>query len=278
MPLATTNGVSLYYEEAGDGFPIVFSHEFAGDFRSWESQVRFFSRSYRCVAYCHRGFPPSSVPERLQDYSQDIIIEDLRGLVRELGIGQAHFVGCSMGAQTVLMFATRYPELCKSIVVAGAGSGSGERDQWLKDIESVVTTLRTKGIDEFAESYAHGPSRLRFKEKDPRGWAEFRRQLAGHSPVGQALMMQGVQRDRLSVLQLGAELRGLRVPTLLMTGDEDAACIEPNIFMKRHIRPAGLVMFPRTGHAINIEEPDLFNQAVERFLHAVERGMPWISD
>jgi pimeloyl-ACP methyl ester carboxylesterase len=71
MPeLATDDGVKLHYEEAGSGSPIVFVHEFAGDARSWEPQLRHFSRRYRCIAYNARGYPPSDVPEDVERYSQ----------------------------------------------------------------------------------------------------------------------------------------------------------------------------------------------------------------
>ena len=276
MPHASVNGVSLYYETAGEGAPVIFSHEFGGDYRAWEPQLRFFARYYRCTAYSHRGFPPSSAPERLEDYSQDLLIEDLRGLVRELGVKRAHFVGCSMGAQTVLMFACRYPELCQSIVVVGAGSGSTDPAEWRNEIDGVVETLRSGGVQAFADGYSGGRSRLPFKHKDPRGWEEFRRQLAEHSAVGQALTMQGVQRARRTVLELSDELRQLRVPALIMVGDEDDGCIEPALFMKRQIPSAQLTMFPGSGHTLNTEEPDLFNQVVLRYLHAVERDSPML--
>src|ERR1700680_439077 len=114
---AEVNGVSLYYEVTGEGYPLIFSHEFAGDHRSWEPQGRYFSRTYRCVTLNHRGYPPSAVPDVPAAYSQSNMIEDLRGLARHLGIEQAHWVGCSMGAQGVLMLGMRYPEVCRSLVV-----------------------------------------------------------------------------------------------------------------------------------------------------------------
>src|SRR5689334_4823277 len=115
MPQARVGDVELYYEDTGSGFPVVFCHEFAGDYRSWEPQVSAFSRLYRCITYCQRGYPPSTVPSDLESYSQDILIEDLRGLVRGLGIEQAFFVGFSMGGNVVLNFALRYPQLCRGV-------------------------------------------------------------------------------------------------------------------------------------------------------------------
>lgn len=272
MSSANVNGLSLHYEVVGDGFPVIFCHEFAGDCRSWAPQVRFFSRLYRCVTYSCRGYPPSDIPERAEDYSEELLIEDLRGLFRELCIEQAHIVGFSMGGSVVLNFGIRYPELCRSIVAAGAGSGSTNREQFERDVTGVVELIRTGGIEGFAQVYADGPSRQPFKRKNPQGWTEFRDRLAEHSAVGQAHTIAGVQLNRPTLLTLEKELDQLDVPTLILVGDEDEACIDPGVFLKRHIRSSGLVFFPQTGHTLNLEEPALFNQLVESFFHMVEAG------
>ena len=167
MPRVHVNEVEVYYEDTGSGFPIVFCHEFAGDYRAWEPQVRALGRLYRCITYSQRGFPPSSVPPDLESYSQDLLIADLHGLVTQLGIQEAHFVGFSMGGNVVLNFALRHPQLCRSIVVAGTGAGSTERARFEQNIDEVVHLIRTRGIRAFAESYAEGPTRVQFKRKDP---------------------------------------------------------------------------------------------------------------
>ncbi|HEX6510862.1 MAG TPA: alpha/beta hydrolase [Chloroflexota bacterium] len=272
MPRVRANGVSLYYEEAGNGFPVVLCHEFAGDHRSWAPQLRYFSRLYRCVTYSQRGYPPSDVPERLEDYGQDFLVEDMRALMGELGIEQAHIVGFSMGGSVVLNFGIRYPQLCRSIVAAGAGSGSTNREQFERDVAGVVELIQREGIEGFARVYANGPSRQPFKRKDPQGWAEFETRLAEHSATGQASTIQRVQRDRPTLYQIETDLDGLDVPTLILVGDEDEACVEPGVFLKHHIRGSGLAFFPQSGHTINLEEPGLFNTLVERFFHLVEAG------
>lgn len=254
--LADINGVSIFYDIVGQGFPLIFSHEFAGDHRSWEPQLRYFSRFYQCITMCHRGYPPSSVPEAPEAYSQDLMIEDLHGLARHLGIDQAHWVGCSMGAQGVLMLAMRHPELCRSAVVSGCGSGSVNREAWFASIESIVATLKQQGMAPFAEGYAQAPTRLPYKRKDPRGWTEFRNQLAEHSAIGSALTQLGVQRLRPTVMTLGPELRQMTVPTLFVIGDEDEPCVDANVFMHRECPTSGLVVLPQSGHTVNLEEPD----------------------
>jgi pimeloyl-ACP methyl ester carboxylesterase len=272
MPRLALNGVELYYEDSGSGFPVVFCHEFAGDYRSWEPQVRAFGHLYRCITYSYRGFPPSSVPEDPAAYSQDLLIEDLRALLEPLGIDQAYLVGFSMGGSMVLNFALRYPELCKGIVVVGAGAGTTNRERFETDIEQTVDLLRTRGIRAFADAYSEGPSRQPYKRKDPYGWAVFREQLAEHSPVGQALTMLGVQRNRPTIYASEAALPGLNVPTLIVIGDEDEGCVDPAVFLKRRVPSAGLLVVPQSGHAVNLEEPALFNTQVLDFFRLVEAG------
>jgi pimeloyl-ACP methyl ester carboxylesterase len=273
---AEVNGVSLYYEQTGEGFPIIFSHEFAGDYRSWEPQVRFFSRSYRCITFNHRGYPPSAVPQEPGAYSQDNMIEDLAGLARNLGIQQAHWVGCSMGAQGVLMLSMHYPELCRSTTVVGCGSGSVNHDDFVANSEAHARGLKDGGVDYLQQYVSAQPSRIAYKLKDPRGWAEFRNQLAEHSALGSALTQLGIQRMRPTVMQLGEELQRLRVPTLLMIGDQDEPCVDANVFMRRQCPTAGLVVVPRSGHTVNLEEPDLFNDIVLRFFNSVETNR-WLA-
>ena len=272
MPRLTRGDVELYYEETGHGVPVVFCHEFAGDYRSWDPQIRAFARSYRCITYSQRGFPPSSVPSEPAAYSQDALVEDLRGLTDQLGLQPAHFVGFSMGGNVVLNLALAYPQLCRSIVVVGTGAGTVGRERFEQDIQRTVELLRGRGIEAFAEIYAEGPTRQPFKRKDPHGWSVFRAQLREHDAVGQALTMLGVQLARPRIFDLEAGLEALAVPTLIITGDEDEPCIEPAVFMKRHIRSAGLLVVPQTGHAVNLEEPALFNAAVLEFWRLVEQA------
>lgn len=273
MPTVHVNGVTLYYEVTGNGFPLVFSHEFAGDYRSWEPQVRFFSRRYQVITYNYRGYPPSEVPEDPKAYSQELLVEDLYQLLRHLRISKAHIAGLSMGGNIALSLGLRHPEVCASLVVAGCGAGSTNREQFAKDVNAVVENLGKVGMMRFAEDfYSQGPTRVQFRRKDIRGWQEFQAQMAEHSAIGSALTMQGVQLRRPSILKLEAELQQLQVPTLLLVGDEDEPTIEPAIFMKRHIHSAGLLVFPQSGHAINLEDPDRFNGAVLDFLTMVEAG------
>jgi pimeloyl-ACP methyl ester carboxylesterase len=271
MPLIQINGISVHYEEAGSGTPLVFSHEFAGSHESWEAQVRFFARRYRVITYNHRGYPPSTVPDDPSAYSEEHLVADLRALLDALGIERAHIAGLSMGGAVALKFAIAYPERCLGVVVAGAGSGADNHEEWVRT--GLETARRfEEEWEATAAGYANGPARTQLRRKDPRGWQEFADLFLRHSAKGSANTFRGVQLKRRTVYEVEAELKALQLPVLIMVGDEDEPCLNPALFMKRHIANAGLVVFPRTGHALNLEEPALFNQFVLDFLTAVECG------
>jgi pimeloyl-ACP methyl ester carboxylesterase len=274
MPKAKVNGINLYYEEHGQGTPLVFVHEFAGETRSWDPQVRFFSRRYRTIAYSARGYPPSDVPDDPAAYSQQQATDDIRGLLDALRIDRAHVCGLSMGGYAALHFGLSYPARALSIVVAGCGYGSvpGDREAFKKDAELTAQRFEKEGMAAAAEFYSRGPTRVQFLDKDPKGWHEFHDLLTAGSAKGHMLTLRGVQMTRPSVFDLGDRMEKLDVPTLVVTGDEDEPCLEPSVFMKRKIPTAGLVIIPKSGHTINLEEPDVFNRVVLDFLTAVDQG------
>jgi pimeloyl-ACP methyl ester carboxylesterase len=271
MPKALINGVNLFYEVVGEGTPLVFVHEFAGESQSWRPQVGFFSRRYRTLTFNARGYPPSDVPDDPAAYSQDRAVDDIKGLLDHLKIPKAHVCGLSMGGYAALHFGLRYPERALSLTVAGCGYGSGaDREQFKKDSEDMARRLEAEGMEKVAEFYTRRPTRVQFLRKDPKGWQEFHDRFAAQSARGHALTMRGVQMARPSVFDLEERLARLAVPTLIVTGDEDEPCLEPGIFMKRKIPGAGLLVIPNSGHTINLEEPDAFNRALLEFLTAVD--------
>ncbi len=275
MPhLTTDDAVKLTYEDIGSGTPMVFVHEFAGDIRSWEPQMRFFSRRHRCIAFNARGYPPSDVPENPVSYSQARACDDIRAVLDALNIDKAHIVGLSMGGYATLHFGLTYPNRARSLLVAGAGYGSekDQREKFRQEAVVIAERLDRDGMAKFAEVYAHGPTRVQYEAKDPRGFAEFKRQLGEHSAMGAALTQLGVQRERPSIFDLEAQIAKLTVPTLVMSGDEDWPCLLPGVFIKRTSPAAAFIVLPNSGHAVNIEEPAAFNAALADFIAQVEAG------
>ena len=274
MPyISTDDGQRLHYEEAGSGPTLLFVHEFAGDHRSWEPQMRYFSRRFHCVAYSARGYLPSSVPTSADDYSQWRVSEDIRCMLDGLSVSQAHVVGLSMGAFATLHFGMRYASTrsssrALSLTLAGCGTGSHPdvHEAFKKDSLALGESLMAHGMQPASESYCHGPTRLPFLRKNPRGHAEFLQQFCEHSSLGSGLTAIGYQGRRPSLYALRDDIARIAVPTLILCGDEDEPCMDPSLMLKRTIPGSQLAFLPNSGHGINLEEPALFNQLLMDFL------------
>jgi len=274
MPHVDATGARLYCEELGHGYPVIFLHEFGCDIRQWETQVRHFSRAYRCVAYNARGYPPSDVPEDAALYGWEFAVDDIAAVLRDLSIDRAHLVGLSMGAYAALQFGLRYPEKVSAIVAASVGSGSppSQRDAWSKETSVLSRIFIDHGMRDMAERMGRGPARIQLKYKDRRTWQEFVDRLRQHSARGMSNTMARCQALRPSLYDLRDVIAKMTIPVLLAVGDEDVPCLETNLMLKSVLPNAGLWICPNTGHAINLEEPATFNAQVESFLSAVERG------
>jgi pimeloyl-ACP methyl ester carboxylesterase len=283
MPIVTaSDGVRLHVRSAGSGTPLVFAHEFSGDARSWEPQIGFFSRYYRCTSYCARGYPPSDVPTDLAAYSQDRAAEDLADVVSAVGGGPAHVVGLSMGGFAALHFALRKPQQVRSLLIAGVGYGAKPEQQpeYAAQMRREAEEAEAIGMAAFARKLAGSAYAQCLRGKDETGWARFAAELAAHSATGMALTLRGVLATRPSLWRLADDLRRLALPVLLLIGDEDPPCLEPNVFLKSVLPDTALCVLPRSGHLVNLEEPTLFNTILFGFLAAVDGGRwsRWKSD
>ena len=272
MPYVDANGIRLHYESVGSGRPVVFCHEYASDARAWEAQLRYFGQRYRAIAYNGRGYPPSSVPLDDQSWLHRHLIDDLTALLNSLGIERAHVVGQATGGNVALNFAIAHPERVMGLVVIGAGAGTTDRERWLAGARALADDSATRGMREAFAAIEEAPQRAIFKTKDPRGWEDFLGLLHELSPVAAEKLMRITLTDRLPVTALAAPLRQLELPVLVMTGDQDFPSHEACRFIRDHAPHAGLAMLPMCGHAMNLEEPMLFNQMVSEFLSSVDAG------
>ena len=274
MLISATDGVRLEVRSVGSGAPLVFVHEFSSDARSWDPQVGFFSRYYRCTVYCARGYPPSDVPTSVGAYDQIRAAEDLADVVRAVCDGPAHIVGLSMGGFAALHLGLRHPQLVRSLVVAGVGYGAKPEQQAEHSASSKrdADHAETIGMAAFARNLAASHYAQCLRAKDETAWLRFAERLAEHSVIGMAMTLRGVLATRPSLWHLADRLRGLDRPVLLVAGDEDTPCFEPSLFLKATLPDAAFCVMPRTGHLINLEEPSLFNTILFSFLVAVEHG------
>uniref|UniRef100_UPI00403A047F alpha/beta fold hydrolase n=1 Tax=Variovorax sp. BK018 TaxID=3450241 RepID=UPI00403A047F len=270
----TDDGVSLFYDEVGTGAPVVFVHEFAGDSRSWEPQLRHFSRKYRCIVFNARGYPPSAVPDSVDSYSQERAAADIACVLDHLGLPRAHVVGFSMGAFAALQFGISYPARALSLCLAGCGYGAeiDQQEKFKSEALTMVESMLGDGMERFAERYVQGPSRVQYEHSDPRGFAEFKARLAGLDAKGLSNTQLGVQCRRPSLYNMNDALAQVTAPTLVLSGDEDWPCLKPSIHLKRHIATAAMAVVPNTGHNINLESAEAFNGLVGGFLDLVAAG------
>jgi pimeloyl-ACP methyl ester carboxylesterase len=268
------DGTRLYAVEAGDGTPVVFVHEFGDDHRAWAPQIAALARRHRCVAFNARGYPPSDVPDDPKHYSQAHAVADVLAVLDHLGIVRAHVVGCSMGGFAALHFALDHPDRTLSVTAIGAGYGAEkEHEAYFRETSlRVAGNFERLGAEHFAETYGSGASRVQYQAKDPAGWRGFVGRLAEHSSQGSALTMRGVQARRPSLYDMEARFRAMRAPALVIVGDEDDHCLQPALYLKRTIPACGLCVLPKTGHAANLEEPELVNRVLGDFLALVDAG------
>ena len=244
----------------------MLSHEFSGGYKSWQPQIEAFARDHRVLVYNNRGYPPSTVPEVPNAYSQQPSIEDLRALLDHVGVERPVLIGFSMGGSIVLNFALRYPGRVRALVLAGTGTGSIDKEQNARDFGPIADWFIQEGPARVGEDYLRGPTRIQLLRKNPAAWKKLFAEFAELSPIGMAYTLRGVQLKRPTMYQLEAELRTLRLPTLVIVGEEDAPALEPSRFLARTIPGATLTVLPKTGHTLTLEEPQAFNAAVLEFL------------
>lgn len=273
MPLLPANGIQLHYIEKGEGEPLIFLHELSGTADSFAAQFRRLSRTYRCIAFNARGYPPSDVPQDESRYGVEFAVGDLEALLDGFGIAKAHIVGLSMGAYTALIFALRHPERIGGLVVASSGNGSSadpsKGEGFVRGVFAHADRILERWGPDFIAEFGNSANRRTLAVKDPKGHKRYLDGLKRASPQGFAYTLRRVLGERPSLYAMAAELRAMTVPTLLVCGDEDEGCLEANIFLKRSMPSAGLAIMPKTGHLMNLEEPAGFNRLVEDFLAAV---------
>lgn len=278
MAFAMNGGVRIHYEDTGGAGPaLLFLHEYAGDLRSWAGQVAALKDRYRCLAVSGRGYPPSDCPDDPAAYAQDLMNADALAVLDAVGVDKAHVVGLSMGAFTALQLAQFHPDRVLSATAAAGGSGSAEdpaaREGFVTEALGLASMMEKQGAIP-AEAMCKGPTRIQLKAKNEALWRMSVDHLAAHPAQAAAHMLRGVQVGRPSLRDQADSLASVRLPVLLMVGDEDTSCLHVNVWLKGIMPSSRLMVFPASGHALNLEEPGLFNRTLADFLALVD-GSNW---
>ena len=263
MPKAMINGVRLYYEVHGDGFPVVFTHGFAGTTWMWHPQTPVLSQRYKFICWDVRGHGQSESPPSPEQYSADIVVEDLYQLLRLVNAERAVVGGLSMGGYLSLRFYLRHAEMVAALILMDTGPGYRNLThmrEWNEEQERRARLLETQGIEAFADD----PTTATLDTYTPQHL------MLKQNPVGLAHMVRRVvgQHDTVVIPILG----GIKVPTLILVGDRDTPFLKSSEYMAKAIPGAKLVVIPDAGHASNIDNADAFNKAVLDFLNKQPLG------
>jgi pimeloyl-ACP methyl ester carboxylesterase len=269
--ITAADGTALYAESQGSGVPIVFLHELAGSCRSFDLQVKEWQARHHCVTFNARGYPPSDVPPSVESYSQDIAADDIDAVLDGWGLKDAHLVGVSMGSASTLQFALRNPGRVRSITLTSIGSGSDLKPgEFAASMEALAELTLKSGMRALAENYGASPTRYRLKKKNPSEYRNFIEQIAAGSPLGITNTMRGVQQRRPPLYAHKDKIATIEIPALVVLGEEDEPCIKPSHFLKATLPGTRLEVVAKTGHAVNLEEPALYNRLVMGFIEGVE--------
>ena len=272
----TADGVKIFYESEGTGPPILFVHEFGGDYRSWARQVAALKSGHHCITFSARGFWPSDAPDDEAFYGQSRSSSDLLALIDHLGLHAAHLVGTSMGSFTCLDVALAHPERVLSLTLVGNSSGprdAGETDHYRQNWIAEEIRLRlAHGPAGAVEVLRNDPAYRSFQANDPEGWASYAANL-GQQPVHSAIhMLNTVHWNRVSLFGQADRIGAFNKPVLLVTGAEDYYLVgETNRFLAQTLPHCNHLPFDRTGHLANIERAPEFNAALGSH---IERASP----
>jgi 3-oxoadipate enol-lactonase len=263
MPLVAANGTRLYVEDSGGSGPaVLFSHGLLYSCRMWDAQVPSLESHYRCIRYDHRGQGQSDVPEG--GYDMDTVAEDAAALIRALDVQPVHFVGLSMGGFVGMRLAARHPELLRSLVLLDTSADEEPPDDLprYRMLTFIERWLGPRLVAGPVMKIMHG----RTVRADPGRVAELRAVKArfiAANRVGAVRAVNGV----LSRKGIADELPRIRLPTLVMVGEEDTATVPAKAeAIARAICGARLVRIPKAGHLSPIDNPGFVTEQLSGFL------------
>jgi 3-oxoadipate enol-lactonase len=272
MNIIAADGTRLFVEEHGQGVPIIFAHEFGGDYRSWKAQIDAFSGRYRCITYSARGFRPSDIPLDAAAYGQDKSTEDIIAVADRLGLEKFHLAGLSMGSFSSLMVAARYGHRLLSLTLIGCSSGPcspQERIEYRQYIESELELLKDGREAAAVSWFVQDPAYRRMPEKRPERWQIYCDNLHGQSVQGAINTLGTLHLERPCVRDFRDAIGALDIPVLLVYGAEDHKYVRPNnLYLSSIVRNCKMFEFPETGHLVNIEEAERFNEILQDHIEA----------
>jgi pimeloyl-ACP methyl ester carboxylesterase len=251
MSTGRINGVSLSYEVSGSGPAVLLTHGYSSTGRAWADQHRALADRYRLITWDMRGHGETESPADPAQYSHALTVGDMRGLLQHLGVERAVIGGLSLGGTMSLAFHARHPDMVRALVICDSGPGYRNPDaraEWNQRAHTRAADLEARGLEALA-----------------RGSRDMREAVLRHrSAQGLAHAARGMltQADASIIDSLPA----IRVPTLVIVGDQDTPFIAPCEYMAKKIPGARLEVIADAGHSSNLDQPEAFNRVLLAFL------------
>ena len=249
MARARLNGIEIDYEVSGQGPTLLLSHGYGSTRHMWDDQHRALGDRWRVVSWDMRGHGQTDSPADPKQYSAALTVADMRALLQHVGAARAIIGGLSLGGYVSLAFALAHPEMTQALVICDSGPGyrnAEARAQWNQRAQERAANLEAKGLDALAR---------RSRETQ---------QAVHRSAQGLAHAARGMLAQEGSQVIDG--LAGIRVPTLVIVGDQDQPFVAPSEYMAKKIAGARLAVIPGAGHSSNLDQPETFNRVLRDFL------------
>ena len=257
MPAVHVNGIEIYYQEHGSGYPLVLTHGLGDIAELWSPLAKALGDRYRVVSWDMRGHHRSEAPEELSAYTQDIVVEDLRALSDELGIKRAVYGGHSLGGYTALRFYEKYPERVAALVLHAAGPGYRN-----PDASQAWTDRLTRAADKQEERFGKD---VRVSGKELRVGAPALGETSQHLVRG----ITGVERGVMAHPSF-TDATKIDVPALVIVGERDKAYHASADYFAAKLPQGRKVVIEDAGHPATLEQPEAVNAAVREFLDGLE--------
>lgn len=248
MARARLNGIEIEYEVTGNGPTLVLSHGYGSTRHMWDGQHHAFP-GWRVVSWDMRGHGQTDSPVDPKAYSAALTVADMRALLEHVGVERAVIGGLSLGGYVSLAFALAHPAMTRALVICDSGPGyrnAEARAGWNQRAFERAANLEGQGLDALTR---------RSRETQ---------QAVHRSAQGLAHAARGMLAQENSQVIDG--LAGLRVPTLVIVGDQDQPFVAPSEYMAKKIPGARLAVIPGAGHSSNLDQPEIFNRVLGEFL------------
>jgi pimeloyl-ACP methyl ester carboxylesterase len=255
MPKIDRDGVKIHYEVHGDGPPLILTHGYSSTSAMWQGQVAALSKHHRLILWDMRGHGQSDYPDDPKAYSEALTVGDIAALLDTVGARQAIVGGLSLGGYMSLAFYRAHPERVSALLIIDTGPGfkkDDAREVWNKRARDTAERFERDGLD-----VLKGASRERstVSHRDATGLARAARGML-------------TQRDA-RVIEVLPEIK---VPSLVVVGAEDTPFLAASDYMAAKIPGAKKAVIPAAGHAVNIDQPQAFIEAVLPFLDGLPKS------